>query len=106
MEQMIFIEVKKIIPVGDDVRIEKEFIRADKIETFRSYKKNEEHSFSKVKGDIIKVIMKSLSNYSNRESKGIYEVYVNESPESFQSRLNGNGVTVISDGGKGLHNTP
>jgi len=85
-----FIEIKKIVKSQDGYKTEPETIRADKIESFREFKKNNEHPMAKVEGNIIKVIMKSLST-----AAGVHEVYVAEEISSFRNRLNSIGISVI-----------
>ena len=95
---IVFIQVNKIVEKEGTVNVHSEFIRADKIETFRSFKKNPSHVYSQIDGDIIKITMKSLSNTKgNKTAKGVYEIYVNESEQEFSMRMGGNGIKVIAN---------
>jgi hypothetical protein len=89
---MVFIQVKKIHV--EKVEVNTEFIRADKIETFRNFVKNPSHPMGRIQGDITKIMMK---NIGADNGKPVYEIYINENEVSFAKRLAGNGITVIND---------
>lgn len=86
-----FIRINKIHESTGDIL--QDYIRADKIETFRRYIKNpsSNHPVDKSEGDVTLVKMKSINERSNSE----YSVHVSEGEKSFADRLHKNGIMVI-----------